>query len=159
MNTSSKSYTESLPKKRMGAGCLFFDEQGRVLLVRPTYKPGWEIPGGIVERYESPKQCCRREVLEEIGLARPVGELLVVDYNPETDVKSESLMFVFDGGVLTRQDVEAIHLHCEELSEYRFFGADSLPAEMTLTLRRRVIAAARQAARGKGAYLENQEVV
>ena len=79
---------KSLPKKRMGAGCLFFDEQGRVLLVRPTYKPVWEIPGGIVELNESPLQCCRREVQEEIGLARSIGDLLVVDYNRPAGAKN-----------------------------------------------------------------------
>ena len=58
----SNAYYESLPKKRMGAGCLFFNERNEVLLVKPTYKPGWEIPGGVVEDNESPKQCCQREV-------------------------------------------------------------------------------------------------
>jgi hypothetical protein len=30
----------------MSAGVLFFDEAGRLLIVEPTYKPNWEIPGG-----------------------------------------------------------------------------------------------------------------
>jgi hypothetical protein len=34
-----KSFYESLPAKRMGAGCLFFDSEGKVMLVKPTYKP------------------------------------------------------------------------------------------------------------------------
>lgn len=33
----------------LAAGVLLFDEQDRVLLVDPTYKPGWEFPGGVVE--------------------------------------------------------------------------------------------------------------
>src|SRR5512139_1349190 len=94
-------FYHSLPQKRMGAGCVFFDEQGRVLLVRPTYKPTWEIPGGVVEQNESPRDCCRREVREEIGLERQIGDLLVVDYNSPTEAKTESLMFIFNGGVLS----------------------------------------------------------
>ncbi len=39
---------------RVAAGVLFRDAAGRVLLVKPTYKDGWEIPGGYVERGESP---------------------------------------------------------------------------------------------------------
>jgi 8-oxo-dGTP diphosphatase len=154
-----KSFYESLPKKRMGAGCLFFDQQGCVLLVKPTYKPVWEIPGGIVERHESPKQCCRREVHEEIGLERKIGELLVVDYNHETDEKTESLMFIFDGGVLSPQEIQSIQLPREELSTFAFFSAESLPPELTPSLRRRVLAAWQQASTGRGIYLENQEQV
>jgi ADP-ribose pyrophosphatase YjhB (NUDIX family) len=155
--SSSKTYMESLPKKRMGAGCLFFDEQGCVLLVRPTYKPNWEIPGGVVEYNESPKQCCQREVKEEIGLERRIGGLLVVDYNSPTAEKTESLMFIFDGGTLTSSEIESIQLRRDEISEFHFFTANTLPKEMTSTLRNRVLAAWQQATKGNGVYLENQE--
>ncbi|MFE7415352.1 NUDIX domain-containing protein, partial [Streptomyces laurentii] len=52
----------------LAAGVLLFDEHDRVLLVDPTYKPGWEFPGGIVEPGESPTRAGIREVAEEIGL-------------------------------------------------------------------------------------------
>jgi 8-oxo-dGTP diphosphatase len=157
--SSDKSYMESLPKKRMGAGCLFFDEQGCVMLVKPTYKPDWEIPGGVVELNESPKACCQREVQEELGLERKIGGLLVVDYNNQTDEKTESLMFIFNGGTLTLTEIESIQLRRDELSELRFFPAATLPREMTGTLRNRVLAAWQQATKGHGVYLENQEQV
>lgn len=157
--SSNKSYIESLPKKRMGAGCLFFDEQGCVMLVKPTYKPVWEIPGGAVELNESPKQCCQREVWEEIGLERKTGDLLVVDYNTQTDEKTESLMFIFHGGTLTLSEIRSIRLAHDELSEFRFFTADTLPEDMTNTLRNRVLMALQQITRDGGVYLENQERV
>jgi 8-oxo-dGTP diphosphatase len=50
----------------VAAGVLFVDEQERVLLVRPTYKAYWEIPGGYVDEGESPLQACTREVAEEL---------------------------------------------------------------------------------------------
>ena len=30
----------------VAAGAVFRDDAGRVLLVHPTYKPGWDVPGG-----------------------------------------------------------------------------------------------------------------
>ncbi|HEX8868409.1 MAG TPA: NUDIX hydrolase, partial [Lentzea sp.] len=68
-----------------GAGALFFDDRGRVLLVEPTCKPHWEIPGGVVERGETPSEACKREILEELGLHREPGRLLVVDWAPKED--------------------------------------------------------------------------
>ncbi len=60
-------------------GVLFRDAQGRVLLVEPSYKPNWEIPGGAVEADESPWATATRELIEELGWDRPLGRLLVVD--------------------------------------------------------------------------------
>ena len=48
----------------MSAGAIFRNQDGDVLLVNPTYKEPWEIPGGIVEANESPKRACIREVQE-----------------------------------------------------------------------------------------------
>ncbi|HSH05771.1 MAG TPA: NUDIX hydrolase, partial [Anaerolineae bacterium] len=88
-------YYAGLPRKRMGSGCLLWDEGKRILLVKPTYKPGWEIPGGVVEADESPRAACERELVEELGLRRRVGRLLVFEYNEGVGEKTESLMFIF----------------------------------------------------------------
>lgn len=44
----------------VAAGTLFVDPDGRVLLVHPTYKAGWDMPGGHVEPGESPARLARR---------------------------------------------------------------------------------------------------
>ncbi|MAT97219.1 MAG: NUDIX hydrolase [Anaerolineaceae bacterium] len=155
--TTQYTYYESLPKKRMGAGCLFFNQRNELLLVKPTYKPVWEIPGGVVEQNESPKQCCQREVFEEIGLNREIGPLLVIDYNSQCETKTESLMFVFDGGTLSESEISAIQLQDDELSEFAFFGQDTLPEAMTKTLKARVLAAWHQQSKNQAIYLENQQ--
>ena len=62
--------SETFATPRVAAGALFFDDAGRVLLVHPTYKDTWDIPGGYVERGESPAAACRRELQEELGLDR-----------------------------------------------------------------------------------------
>ena len=84
---------------RVASGVLFRDADNRVLLVKPTYKQGWDIPGGYVEPGESPKQAAVREVTEELGVTLPVGRLLVIDWAPQ-DGEGDKLLFVFDGGVI-----------------------------------------------------------
>lgn len=67
----------------VAAGVLLFDEQDRVLLVDPTYKAGWEFPGGVVESGEAPARAGIREVAEETGIQLvDVPSLLVVDWEP-----------------------------------------------------------------------------
>ena len=73
-------YVQSLPRKRMAAGALFVDSASRILLVDPVYRDTWDLPGGAVEAEESPYAACRREVAEGLGLDRPPGRVLAVDW-------------------------------------------------------------------------------
>ena len=112
-----KSYYDSLPKKYMAGGALVSNSEGKILVLKTTYKDDWEIPGGGVEQDESPKQATKREVKEELGLDREIGELLVVDHWPAVEPKGDNLMFVFDGGVVDEQDLK---LNKEEFAEGKF---------------------------------------
>ena len=64
----SKEYYDSQPKKMIAAKALLFNPAGELLLVKPSYKPYWSLPGGLVEAAESPQAACIREVYEEVGL-------------------------------------------------------------------------------------------
>lgn len=64
----SEEYYKTLPKKRMAVGVLFFNSNNELLIVKPSYKSGWSIPGGVIEQDESPRMGFIREVKEEIGL-------------------------------------------------------------------------------------------
>jgi 8-oxo-dGTP diphosphatase len=59
------------PRRIACAGCIAFDANGRLLLIRRVNDPGagrWSIPGGRCEPGESPQQACVREAAEETGL-------------------------------------------------------------------------------------------
>lgn len=150
-------FLRSLPRKRMAAGALIRDEQGKVLMVKPVYKGGWSIPGGVVEADEAPKTACIREIHEELGLVLQIGRLLVVDYNAPLGEKTESLMFIFDGGYLNEVEISHIQLQAEELEAFEFYAPDALPGLMSRSLRRRLLVALRQEDEEGGVYLENQE--
>ena len=123
---------------RVAAGALIRDAEGRVLLVKPTYKDGWDIPGGYVEPGESPAQACAREITEEIGLRRTPGRLLLVDWAPHPD-EGDKLLFLFDGGTLKHAG-EAIPDQ-DEISEARFYELAELAGLMPERLSRRILTA------------------
>ncbi|WP_300012131.1 NUDIX hydrolase [Pseudonocardia sp.] len=135
------------------AGALFVDDEGRVLIVEPTYKPRWEIPGGQVERGETPREACLRELREELGLDLPLGRLLVVDWAPH--VRDEHVRFVFDGGTLTDAQLDGIELTTGELASWAFLPPDELFVMLTPRLVRRVTAALEARGEGVTSYLEH----
>ena len=93
---------------------------------------------------------------EELGLELQIGDLLVVDYNHQQGPKTESLMFIFNAGVLTEEEIASIRLAPGELSAFEFYSQESLPTEMTATLKKRVLAAWRQKLKYEDVYLEDQ---
>lgn len=114
---SREDYLRRLPHKRMAAGVLlrYADE---IVLVEPTYKDAWEIPGGVVEADESPWVAAERELKEELGLVRQNMPVLVVDYVPRTpDGVPEGLLWIFDGGSLSESERE--HLGSANENEIR----------------------------------------
>lgn len=138
------------------SGVLFRDDRDRVLLVEPTYKPTWEIPGGMVEKGESPREACRREVEEELGLAIEAGRLLCVDYARPPFAGWEGLRFVFDGGVLDLGMMSLMRLQQSELASWRFVGPDDVDDLVAAPLGRRIRAAVAACSGGGGArYLED----
>ncbi|MEW1657771.1 NUDIX domain-containing protein [Streptomyces sp. NPDC057555] len=117
------------------AGAVVSDEDGRVLIVKPTYKPGWNLPGGHIDEGELPRAACARELREELGIEQAVGPLLVSAW-VTVPGRGSHAYYVFDGGTLTRDRLESIALQPEELAEHRFvapqdIGPELIPAPMS----------------------------
>jgi 8-oxo-dGTP pyrophosphatase MutT (NUDIX family) len=148
------SYIASVTRVRAAAGVILRDQAGRVLVVHPTYKDVWEVPGGIVEPDESPADACTREVREELGLSLPTGALLCVDWVPASPPWDGGLMFVFDGGALTADQIATIRLCPEELDRFEFVEPERLGDVLIPRLARRCAAAVAAIGRG-GVYLED----
>jgi 8-oxo-dGTP diphosphatase len=128
---------------RLAAGVLFRDADGRILLVKPTYKDGWDIPGGYVEPGESPKQAAAREVEEELGLKEPIGRLLVVDWAPHPD-EGDKLLFIFDGGTL-RHDERELVVEKGEIDRVAFVLLDEATDRLPSRLAQRLASASENA--------------
>ena len=145
------SEADKFATPRVAAGVLYRDNAGRVLLVKPTYKDGWEIPGGYVEQGESPHAAAVREVAEELGADLDVSELLVLDWAPHP-AEGDKLLVIFRGRTLDQADVDRLRLDTAEIAEARFFPVEQLADLMPARLARRVAEAARQDSR---IYLEH----
>ncbi|TQJ20172.1 ADP-ribose pyrophosphatase YjhB (NUDIX family) [Micromonospora sp. A202] len=142
----------------VAAGALFFDDEGRVLLVHPSYRNHWEIPGGYVEPNESPRAACMREVREELGLAPALGSMLVVDWAP-ADNEGDKLLFIFDGGSLGAEQERDIHFADGELTEWRYVEAESLEQHCPPRLARRIRTAIDARSGSVSAYAEHGSAV
>ena len=150
MASDAQSY--EIPRIPASAGALIFDRAGRLLILKPTYKKGWTIPGGQVEEGgESPWEACRRETLEECGIAVARGRLVCVDFLRPKPGRPGGVRFVFDCGTVEPSTIAAITLQEGEISEHRFVELADALVLLSGPLRRRVS----QARRDGLVYLED----
>ncbi len=104
----------------VAAGVLLFDEQDRVLLVDPTYKPGWEFPGGVVEEGEPPAQAGIREVAEETGLRLDRVPPCSSSTGSRPPARLRRAALPLRRGLLRSEDAERLLLPGSELRGWRF---------------------------------------
>lgn len=139
----------------MAAGLLLFNAEDQVLLVEPTYKPHWDLPGGIVEADESPRDAAQREIAEELGLNCAAGRLLVLDWVLPTADRPEGVVTVFDGKVLSAAEVARIVVPPEELHGFGFFDLSEVGSVLPPVLARRMTAAVKACRDNTTVYLED----
>ena len=116
------------------AVALWHDE--RLLLVRTSYRRGWELPGGGVRAGESPLAAALREAREEVGIALEPARLsppLVID---EYFEHRHDRVHLYEGelgpGVAPRVDRR-------EIVQARYFAAREWPQIAVTPLVRRYL--------------------
>jgi 8-oxo-dGTP diphosphatase len=131
-----------VPAIPVSAGALIFDGAGRVLILKPTYKTGWTIPGGVMEADgETPWEACRREVREECGIEVHRGRLACMDFRRPRAGRAGGVRFLFDCGQVGDQALAGIVVQPEEVSEYRLASVADALNLLRGPIRRRVRAA------------------
>jgi ADP-ribose pyrophosphatase YjhB (NUDIX family) len=137
---------------RLASGALFVDSD-KILLVRKTYGNLWDIPGGYVDRGESPATACERELREELGLDRAVKRLLVHDWAPN-DTEGDKILYIFDCGDLG-EDEHHIRLDGVEVEATEWVTVGELDRFVIPRLVCRLASAHRAYASGAPLYLEH----
>jgi 8-oxo-dGTP diphosphatase len=139
MDPSPNDAVFDIPRIPASASALIFDRSGRLLVLKPTYKGGWTVPGGQMEANgETHWEACRREVQEETGLILDTGRLVCVDFRRPRPQRPGGMRFLFDCGALSDETLGAIDLQEDELSEYRLADMDRAIELLSGPLRRRV---------------------
>ena len=123
--------------KRVGAGTgVLLKRNGKILLGLRNADPNkadselhgedtWTMPGGKIEYGESFEECARREVLEETGIKLNSVKVICVN----TD-KNEHAHFVTIGLMSDDFEGEAGVMEPDEITEWRWFDVDNLPAKL-----------------------------
>lgn len=111
---------KDLPKKTASSNALIFNEQGKILVVKPSYKQTWNLPGGIIEEEESPQDACKREVLEELGIAIVPRDLAFVIYESRSEKLHDNIRFVWKIEKVSPDQIANIKLQESELADYKF---------------------------------------
>lgn len=146
-----------LPRKRVIAHVLLTDTAGRVCLVDTVFKDDWELPGGIVDPFESPKQGASRELMEELSLDATPGRLLVVDWLGPYLGWEDALELIFDGGTLAPDQVAALRPDPSEIAGIHWLEIDEAAGRMAPFAAGRLLAAVAARRDGDTAYLERGE--
>ncbi|MEO3752539.1 NUDIX hydrolase [Streptomyces sp. B6B3] len=141
-------------RKRVAADVILRDESGRILLVNPTYKEGWDLPGGMVEANESPTDAAHRELLEELGIRPELRGLLLMDWDPPHGPWDDQFVLIFDGGTLSPAQAAGLSPHDDELSACAFFRPEDAIAALRPRIRERVAQALAALIEGEPRYLE-----
>jgi ADP-ribose pyrophosphatase YjhB (NUDIX family) len=142
-------------RKRVAAKALIQDSRGHVLLVNPTYKEHWDLPGGMAEANESPTAALAREVSEELALSVTVGRLLTLDWVGAHGPWDDQLVFIFEASASSDVAMRDLRITDDEISDFGFFSPGEARQNLRDDVAARLDRALRALADGRAHYFEN----
>ncbi|HST06057.1 MAG TPA: NUDIX domain-containing protein [Chloroflexia bacterium] len=112
------------PKFVVGVSGVLRDEEGRILLLRHTYrgKTPWGLPGGGLKPGELLEQCIEREFMEETGLRVEAMSMLSGAAHPEYKLVD----IIYSCRLLPGESLDAFRPNAE-VSEAHYFHLHELP--------------------------------
>jgi ADP-ribose pyrophosphatase YjhB (NUDIX family) len=136
------------PNFSVGAMAFIERADGAMLFVRHSYRSGWGVPGGLLQRHEEPDVAVRREVFEEVALSvELVGEPAVV-----VDAEPHRIDVVYRAR-LADSDIAQATPTSPEIVEAQWFSPDDLP-ELQFETSHALVALARSSAAPQARPLE-----
>ncbi|MFC8661881.1 NUDIX domain-containing protein [Streptomyces sp. NPDC057199] len=153
-----RAYWAQVEAPMASCTALITDASGRILVVDPTYKDGFDMPGGMVQADETQVEGLVRELAEELDLAHPpIGQLLVLDQVPAERYGRAMVVTVFHVGPLTDQQTKSLRFTDGEIGAAEFLPVDEALARLPHRLARRIKAAHEALLTGTPAVLINGE--
>ena len=113
--------------KTYGAHAIALTPEGRIILVRLRYAPGWRVPGGGRRADEVPMDAALRELREEIGMTSHGEVKFACDFEESIDFKRDTASLV------VVRDVRYAPRWSWEVEQVREFPLDSLPPDLSPT--------------------------
>ncbi|WP_245426726.1 NUDIX domain-containing protein [Mesorhizobium sp. YM1C-6-2] len=115
-------------------GLVYDADQTSVFLIRHTYVPGWQLPGGGVEVGETAIEALQRELFEEGNIEIAGSPLLKsIHFNRQASRRDHVALYLVESYRQT-----APKLPDREIAEGGFFPLDRLPDMTTPATRRRI---------------------
>lgn len=135
-----------VPRHRIGIAVVALNGEGQVLMLKHVFHPyaPWGLPGGWLDRGESPRRGALRELREETGLSARLGQVLHISRQPDPDAVNIAFLAC---------ELEGEMQLSSEIIDARWFAADALPEPLFVFTRDAIEAAV--AAELQAAHIEH----